>query len=585
VTSTFPANTFEQVVNNLSVPISKRAPPLPVGLWLALAAGLVLRAWYFSDLVAQPWFGYPLVDALTFDRTALGILQEGHQGAFFRPPLYPLFLAAVYRVFGHSAGAVAWIQFVLGLAALVPAYRLAERWFGERAALAGVWIGACYPLRIFFEGETLDVTLFTFLLLGATWKLWQALEEGVLARVFLAGLLYGAAALTRPNVLLALPFIAAGAALDFRIGWKRLLVPGLVGALGVMLALAPVSLHNWRAEGAFMPVAANGGVNFFLGNERGSTGLTPVPPGLRWEQTMTRPVRAGQLTLSGQDRWWYARAAKEIRAAPAHWLRLLWAKTALFVNAAESSNNKALGHFTAASFPVRHYRWWYGVLVCLALPGLATRPARTVACFASIIAGFGVSVVLFFVSERYRLPIVPLLAPAAAAGAGELILAVRSRRGLRAAGLAALCAVAGLGVFPDWFGAGRERIDADFQMGQIFLMRHEPERALGSLQKAHDANPQNPDVLNSLGAARVSSGDLDGAETAYRQALALGDFAEIWFNLGVIAERRGPGHGATAAACYRRAIEINPADGRPRANLAALAAGENGDRTPRERGR
>ena len=101
-------------------------------------------------------------------------------------------------------------------------------------------------------------------------------------------------------------------------------------------------------------------------------------------------------------------------------------------------------------------------------------------------------------------------------------------------------------------------------------MRNEPKRALASLERARVSDPQNPDVLNSLGAARVSLGDLDGAETAYRQALALGDFGEIWFNLGVVAERRGAGNGAAAAECYRRAIAINPADGRPRANLAAL---------------
>ena len=147
----------------------KRSPQssvgLPVGFWLALAAGLALRTWYFSDLISQPWFGYPLVDALTFDRTALGILRDGYQGAFSRPPLYPLFLAAVYRLFGHSTAAVVWVQFALGLAALLPAYRLGERWFGARAAFAGVWIGAIYPLRIFFEAEALDVTLFTFLFL------------------------------------------------------------------------------------------------------------------------------------------------------------------------------------------------------------------------------------------------------------------------------------------------------------------------------------------------------------------------------------------------------------------------------------
>jgi Flp pilus assembly protein TadD len=554
---------------------------LPVGFWLALAFGLALRVWYFSDLVAQPWFGYPLVDALTFDRAALGILRDGYQGAFSRPPLYPHFLAFVYRFFGHSAAAVVWIQFALGLATLLPAYRLGERWFGGAAALAGVWIGACYPLRIFFEAETLDVTLFTFLVVCATWQLWHAIEQAESSRVFLAGLLYGAAALARPNVLLALPLIAAGVAFAFRAGWRRLPALGVAGALGVALAIAPAAFHNWRAEGAFIPVAANGGVNFFLGNERGATGLTPVPPGLRWEQTVLRPLRAGQSSLSGQDRWWFARAAEEIRAAPGRWLALLGKKTVLFLNAAESSNNKALEHFTAISFPVRHYRWWFGALVCLSLPGLVTRPAGVALCFGAVVTGLGFSVVLFFVSERYRLPVVPLLAPAAAAGAGVVLRAIRARQGLRAGGLAALGAAAALGVFPDWLDAGRERIDANFQMAQVFLMRNEPKRALASLELALAADPLDPDVLNSLGAARVGSGDLDGAESAYRRALAAGDYGEIWFNLGVVAERRGAGHAAEAAERYRRAIEINPADGRPRANLAGLAAGESGGGAPR----
>jgi Tfp pilus assembly protein PilF len=162
------------------------------------------------------------------------------------------------------------------------------------------------------------------------------------------------------------------------------------------------------------------------------------------------------------------------------------------------------------------------------------------------------------------------LAPAAAAGAGELADAVRRGERHRALALSAVCALAALAVFPDWFGAGRERISADYQMGQVYLMRGEPQRALQALERARAADPRDPDVLNSLGAARVALGDLDGAETAYRQALELGDFGEVWFNLGVLAERRGPGNAAVAADRYRRAIAINPADPRPRANLAAL---------------
>ncbi len=551
----------------------RRELPLPAGFWLALAFGLALRAWYFSDLIAQPWFGYPLVDALTFDRTALGILRDGHPAAFFRPPLYPFFLAAVYRLVGHSAAAVVWIQFAIGLAALVPAYRLGERWFGGRAALAGAWICAIYPLRIFFEGETLDVSLFSFLFLTATWNLWQGLEEEAAPRVFLAGLLYGAAALTRPNVLIALPFMAVVAFLVFPTLRPRLPALGASCTLGILLSIAPAAVHNWRAEGAFIPVAANGGVNFFLGNERDATGLTPVPPGLRWEQVMLRPVREGLVSLSAQDRWWYARAVAEIRAAPGKWLRLLGTKAALFLGAAESSNNKALARFTGVSFPVRYYRGWYGVLVCFAFLGFVTRPGRGAVFLGGLTTGFAVSVVIFFVTERYRLPIVPLLATAAAAGAGELVLTVRSRDGCRFFMLAAVLAATALVVAPDWFGAGRERISAEFQMGQVYLMRGEPERAIAVLELARCSNPQDPDVLNSLGAALFRIGDLDRAEDAYRTALTLGDFGEVWFNLGVVAERRGPAHLTEAAALYRRALDVNPVDSRARANLAALDAG------------
>ena len=545
--------------------------PLPVGFWLALAAGLALRIWYFSALRGQPWFGYPLVDALTFDRTALGILGGEYQGAFFRPPFYPYFLAAIYRMFGHHAAAVIWIQFALGLVGLYPAYRLGERWFGPRAALAGVWIGACYPLRIFFEGETLDVTLFTFLFLFALWKTWQAIEEGSPPRACIAGLLFGAAALTRPNVIIALPFIAAGAVFAFPGARRALPRLGAAVALGVVLAIAPATVHNWRSEQTFIPVAANGGVNFFLGNERGATGLTPVPPGLRWEQVMLRPVREGLHSLSGQDRWWYERAAAEIAAAPTHWLRLLGIKTILFINAAESSNNKALAHFTAVSLPVRYYRGWFGVLACLALLGCVSRPGRGPIFLSGIVAGFALSVVLFFVSERYRLPLVPLLAVAAAAGAGEMVLRLRASETRRFLPLVVLLAVAVLCVFPDWFHAGRERIDADFQMGQVFLMRGEPDRAIQALERARSTAPQAPDVWNSLGAAHFKLGDFRGAEAAYRSALALGDFGEVWFNLGVVVERSGPERQAEAVMCYRRALEVNPLDSRARANLNALA--------------
>ena len=53
------------------------------------------------------------------------------------------------------------------------------------------------------------------------------------------------------------------------VAWVRFAFPLPVLA-GLVIAVAPVTLHNWRAERAFIPVAANGGINFYLGNRPGA---------------------------------------------------------------------------------------------------------------------------------------------------------------------------------------------------------------------------------------------------------------------------------------------------------------------------
>ena len=111
------------------------------GLLPALGAGLLLRLWYFLDLVRQPFFGFPIVDSLTYDRLATEILAGGTAAGFFRPPLYPFFLSATYLLVGHHQAAVVWVQFLLGLATVVPVFLLAERWFGGVTAAVAAGSG------------------------------------------------------------------------------------------------------------------------------------------------------------------------------------------------------------------------------------------------------------------------------------------------------------------------------------------------------------------------------------------------------------------------------------------------------------
>ncbi len=539
------------------------------GLLPALGAGLALRVWYFLDLRIQPFFNHPIVDSLTYDRMALEILAGGGQSAFARPPLYPYFLALLYGVGGRDQAVVVWAQFLLGLLAIVPVYLLGERWFGRRTAVLASWISAVYPLRIFFEGELLAVTLFAFLVAWGVWFLWRGLEGGGGLQFFLSGLILGLGALTRPNLLLALPPVAA-AALVVRGRRDGLLREGLWFGTALLLALLPATLHNWRAERAFIPVAGNGGINFYLGNRPGASGETPLPPGLKWQDRVQEPIRRGKTSRRDQDRYWWNRAGEALAADPGGWGALLFRKAALFWNAHESSNNKNLPHFTGLSLPVRHYRGWFGVLACLFCASLFVIPLRRGPLLAAgLVCGLWMAVAIFFVTARYRIPIVPFLALFAAAavmnGAGRGL----GDRRLYAAAAAAI--LAALAVFPGWFLGDGERIDPDYQFAQIHLSRGEPREAEPYLERSEGRSPGDPDVLNSLGAVRFLGGDLQGAEGKYLAALESGEFSEVYFNLGVVYETMEPPRRRRALESYLRALERNPLAEAPREGLGRLA--------------
>jgi tetratricopeptide (TPR) repeat protein len=329
----------------------------------------------------------------------------------------------------------------------------------------------------------------------------------------------------------------------------------------------PVTLHNYRADGGFILVAANGGINFYLGNEPGAGGETPLPPGLRWQAAVQAPLREGHLSLSSQDRYWWSEAGKSIAADPVRWLGLLARKALFFLNARESSNNKDLPYFTGQSPVTRYYRWWFGILFCLAAGAMASTPrAAGTLRLASLFTGCWAAVTIFFVTARYRLPLVPFVAiPASAFLAGLPRLLRSGRRKLRLPAVAV--PLAALAVFPPWFGYGGRQIDHDFQMGQILLMRGEAEGAERHLIRAlGKKGGEQADILNSLGAARFAEGDLEGAERHYLAALFEGEFSEVWFNLGVVYEAMGPSRKGEALRAYRRALEINPLERRAAAN-------------------
>jgi len=137
--------------------------------------------------------------------TAL-LLEEGSRPAdkaAYVPPLYSLFLAGIYKIFGIVPMAAKLIQAILSTLTCWLMFTLGRQLIHKNAGLWAAAGYAFYPQFIRYTGELWTETLFLFLFIATFVYLFKGIggEKRSLAA---AGVLLGASALTREIAFLFL---------------------------------------------------------------------------------------------------------------------------------------------------------------------------------------------------------------------------------------------------------------------------------------------------------------------------------------------------------------------------------------------
>jgi Tfp pilus assembly protein PilF len=395
-------------------------------LWALIGVivlGFALRAANLADLSDSPFFTRPVIDGQVYDHWAMDIVHaKAPRAPFYQDPLYPYFLAVIYRVFGHSFWAVYVMQLLLGVVLLGLVFDLTRRLFDARAGAIAALLAALYRPFIFYESQIEKTGLAVFLVALFLWALVRGLSARRAVWPLLAGLFLGLAALTRANLLLFAPLLFVVFLLRRNQDRKTRLRAALLALGGVVLVIAPVSIRNSVLAREFVLTTTQAGQNFYIGNsEYNRTGQSESPPWVRphpdFEETDFRDyavkVTGRNLTAGEVSRFYIAQALGWITAHPGNFLRLLVRKTALYFNNYEGPDNQDLYFFARYSWVLRLPLLGFGILFALGLPGVLLLRGRTVTRLSLIVFFFGyaASVVVFFVYSRYRLPSLPGLMP------------------------------------------------------------------------------------------------------------------------------------------------------------------------------
>jgi 4-amino-4-deoxy-L-arabinose transferase-like glycosyltransferase len=548
--------------------------------------GLIARLGYLVEHARSPSFGVPTLDQKYYDTAARMLLagDDLHQLRGNRPLLYPMFLAATYRLGGrHGIDCAVAAQHLLGVLTGVLVAVLGTRLFRHR--LSGLAGGALYllaPVPLYFEGELLVESSYVFLICLGLWLLLRAADaagwEAGLCWLFSGGLM-ALAAQERSNIFIFLAVYPVFTAWQWR-RWPhgRALWP-LLGLIGGLAMAMPWGFVNKMQSGHFMLMPSEGGANLYLGNKRAADGMTPeqerrVTYGERYEDSVEIWARQGYekarraqglqpennpMAVSG---YWTRRALEEIRAAPGSWLRLMARKCWFMLWNAEIPNNKGFAFLQMEFAWLRLLPVRWVVLLMLAPAGIwaAVKWGNRNALFLLLFyAGLYSAVnVVFFVCDRYRYPIWPVMAAIAGGGLRAVVGTLRERRWREASWLGASLALMAAISLPNWFGARLPSFARDYLFRSIawYETGHFLE-AKSDIDQSLKLDPSEVTALHHRGNVLLAFNRLEEARRDYERALQINsEDGGIWNNYGIALE--GLGRTNEALQAYRRAIQCQP---------------------------
>ena len=594
-----------------------------------LTAALVVRVVFLSQLERSSFVDLLSLDSRFYRDLAHSILAGAGlpPGALTFNPLYPFFLAAVFKLFGERLIAARIIQALLGVLTVALVSRAGGRlvegpWKGKPSSGLASAVAGCmavlYAPFVLYEGMLVATAIEVFILTAAC-SLSLDLDhdlQGVrqmtaggrrvppwLAALALGGCL-GAGALGRPNLFLLLAAALPVWLLVRNRRKGRGVAPAVACAVGSLVFLLPTIAYNARSSGELVPVTAHGGINFYIGNRPGTQGTYEPPPGMRGDmrgliedaRMEAQAERGHPMSDAEVSNYYFRRAFEEIRGDPTAWLRLVGRKFLLFWNGAEVPDLPNAYFYAQASPALRLLFLPFAAIAPLGICGLVVlaRSGRNRSVIFLFIGAGLVSVLLFFVNTRYRLPLVPVIILAAAFVIAWMAKEISRRRWRPVLWMAAIAAAFAVLVsartlvrvnqsaaytfignyyvdnkdekrageaFAEAYRLDPNQVEAMINYARTLRRRGDVEEAAALYARAHSVAPGFPRLAAEYGSVLESLGRRDEARTLYLEALSSPRTRDRVLACQLLANQAlAAGRRDEAAAWVKRALEMVPND-------------------------
>lgn len=238
---------------------------------------------HYHDLAMSLLYNgtYAMPEGLDYIKQSTDYIQQGVQyPTAFRPPGYPLLLAAIYAVW-PSILAAKLANVFFGMVWIVCAYLLGRKYFSERVGLWAAFLTAIFPPAIGYTSilgtEVVSVALLLFILCLQVYRV-----GGRITGPLIQGALIGFLALVKP-------YFAVFPVLHLMIMWwlnkesaaphhkrkaiKEIVLPVVYAVIAMAIVISPWTIRNYMAFDRFVPISTNGDFVLYINNNDLNEGL------------------------------------------------------------------------------------------------------------------------------------------------------------------------------------------------------------------------------------------------------------------------------------------------------------------------
>lgn len=248
--------------------------------------------------------------------------SDGQVFYSWRAPGFPLFLALIYKIFGHSFLAAKIALAMVSSFTCLILYLLARRIFRNNkiAAFTG-FIYVFYPPAIFWTGYLAPVTLEIFFSVLIVYLFYSGVKKLNFLNFLFAGIILGLGVLTRSLFIVFLPIVFLW--LILYKGWLFSLKATALTFFLFFLTVFPWAMRNFKIHGKLIFTSTEGGIVCYIANNEKSL----YQPSGYWDPTgnINEPVIKQVMGLSELEAnsFFYKAAFKFIKENPGIYVRLV----------------------------------------------------------------------------------------------------------------------------------------------------------------------------------------------------------------------------------------------------------------------